>query len=328
MSTPSLGRLQKVELREAWLSEPGDFTPWLAQEENLSLLGEAIGMELELESQEKDVGPFRADILCKDTATDNWVLIENQLERTDHTHLGQLLTYAAGLKAVTIVWIAQRFTDEHRATLDWLNERTDKTINFFGLEIELWKIADSPIAPKFNIKSQPNGWSQTVQQAAAASTEVSSIKQFQLRFWTAYKQYMEDKGSFVRCQKPLPQNWTNHAIGRTGVHLSATVSQWNFETGAKGPETRAVLYLDGPNAKTEFAALAAQKETLERSLGFPLTWYNPDNKAACSIYTKQNEDFQNEAQWPQQFEWLRQRMEAMHKVFAPVVRNLRQETAE
>src|SRR5205823_7927290 len=124
MSTKDLGRLQKVDLREAWTSECSDFTPWLAQEANLQLLGETIGIELELESQEKGVGPFRADILCKDTATDNWVLIENQLERTDHTHLGQLITYAAGLNAVTIVWIADRFTEEHRAALDWLNEHT------------------------------------------------------------------------------------------------------------------------------------------------------------------------------------------------------------
>ena len=117
MSTKTLGRLQKVDLRETWSSESSDFTPWLAQEENLNLLGDAISVELELESQEKDVGPFRADILCKDTATDNWVLIENQLERTDHTHLGQ--PYAAGPNAVTVVWIRPtRLTEEHRATLD------------------------------------------------------------------------------------------------------------------------------------------------------------------------------------------------------------------
>src|SRR6267143_4897369 len=123
MTTKELGRLHKVDLREAWTSESSGFTPWLAHEENLKLLGEAIGMELELESQEKEVGPFRADILCKDTANDNWVLIENQLDRTDHSHLGQLITYAAGLNAVTIVWIAERFTEEHRAAMDWLNER-------------------------------------------------------------------------------------------------------------------------------------------------------------------------------------------------------------
>lgn len=103
MSVPALGRLEKVELRNAWQSESGDFTPWLAREENLKLLGEAINLDLELEAQEKNVGPFRADILCRDTASDeHWVLVENQLERTDHGHLGQLLTYAAGLKAATI----------------------------------------------------------------------------------------------------------------------------------------------------------------------------------------------------------------------------------
>jgi hypothetical protein len=320
--------LQKVELREAWLSESSDFTPWLAQDENLNLLGDAIGIELELESQEKDVGPFRADILCKDTATDNWVLIENQLARTDHSHLGQLLTYAAGLNAVTIVWIAERFTEEHRATLDWLNERTDEKINLFGLEIELWRIGDSQIAPKFNIISQPNDWSRTVQQAASGGGEVSTYKQLQLKFWTAFKQYMESEGSFVRCQKPSPHHWTNYAIGRSGVHLDSVISIWNSETGLKGPEIRAGLYLDGPNAKQEFAVLEKQKESIETALGFTLTWHNPENKAACRLNTRQNTDFLNESLWPEQFEWLRQRLEKMHNVFAPIVKNLNLEAAE
>ena len=322
MNGNKLGRLQKVELREAWKSESGDFTPWLAQEENLKLLGEAIGIDLELESQEKEVGPFRADILCKDTATDNWVLIENQLERTDHSHLGQLLTYAAGLNAVTIVWIAERFTEEHRATLDWLNERTNETINLFGLEVELWRIGDSPIAPKFNIISQPNDWSRTIQQAAAGSGEFSAHKLFQMKFWTAYKQYMENKGSFVRCQKPSPQHWMNHAIGRSGVHLVSIVSLWNSVTGVKGPEIRAELYMDGPSSKQEFAALEKQKAEIEKALGFSLTWHNPDNKAACRLYARKDADFLNEALWPEQFEWLRQRLETMHKVFAPIMKNL------
>ncbi|MCA9423372.1 MAG: hypothetical protein KC592_20300, partial [Nitrospira sp.] len=162
MSITNLGRLQPVDLRTIWGSEAGDFTPWLAQEENLALLGETIGLELELEGTEQHVGPFRADIVCKDTVTDAWVLIENQLERTDHSHLGQLLTYAAGLNAVTIVWIAERFTEEHRAALDWLNEITDESVNFFGLEIELWSINNSPAAPKLNLVSSPNRWTKTV----------------------------------------------------------------------------------------------------------------------------------------------------------------------
>jgi hypothetical protein len=317
----SFSRLEKVPLREAWASESSDFTPWLAREENLRLLGETIGMELELESQEKEVGPFRADILCKDTATDNWVLVENQIERTDHSHLGQLLTYAAGLNAVTIVWIAQHFTEEHRATLDWLNEHTDDNINLFGLEIELWRIGDSPIAPKFNIISQPNDWSRTIQQAAASGT-ISEHKQLQLRFWTAFKQYMEEKGSFVRCQKPAPHHWFNHAIGRSGAHLESIVSAWNSLTDKAGPEIRAQLYLNGPSAKAEFAALEQKKETIEKALGFPMTWHNQENTAMCRIYTRQDANFLNESLWPQQFEWLRQHLETMHRVFAPIVKNL------
>lgn len=219
MNTENLGRLEKVELRQIWLSESSGFTPWLARPENLQLLGEAISIDLELEAQEKEVGPFRADLLCKDTATDNWVLIENQLERTDHLHLGQLLTYAAGLDAVTIVWIAERFTEEHRATLDWLNERTDERINFFGLEVELWRIGDSPVAPKFNLASKPNEWSRSVQRAAEA--EISEHKLVQLQFWTAFRDYLEERKSFIRCQKPSPQHWMSHSIGRTGFNLNS-----------------------------------------------------------------------------------------------------------
>src|SRR6266568_3526303 len=130
-----LGRLERVTLRDIWESESSDFTPWLAQPENIKLLAEATGLELELEAQEKFVGPFRADILCKETSNDAWVLIENQLEQTDHKHLNQLMTYAAGLEAVVIVWVAERFTDEHRAALDWLNEIANEKLRCFGLEI-------------------------------------------------------------------------------------------------------------------------------------------------------------------------------------------------
>ena len=186
-----LERLIKVPLREFWSGEASDFTPWLADEENISLLGETIRVELEVEAQERNVGPFRADILCKDTATDDWVLIENQLERTDHTHLGQLLTYAAGLEAVTVVWIAERFTDEHRAALDWLNEITAEGFSFFGLEIELWRIGDSPMAPKFNVVSHPNDWTKTVSRISRAE-ELTPTDQLYLEYWTGhYESFLE-----------------------------------------------------------------------------------------------------------------------------------------
>ena len=141
MNDRTLGRLTPVELRDIWSSEASDFTPWLVREENLSILGEVLGVELELEAQERAVGPFRADILCKEIGSGTWVLVENQLERSDHLHLGQLLTYASGLEAVTIVWIAARFTEEHRSTLDWLNRITDESFRFFGLRSSCGELA-------------------------------------------------------------------------------------------------------------------------------------------------------------------------------------------
>jgi hypothetical protein len=316
-----LGRLEKVDLREVWISEASNFTPWLAREENLRLLGETIGIELELESQEKEVGPFRADILCKDTATDNWVLIENQLERTDHLHLGQLITYAAGLNAVTVVWIAQRFTEEHRAALDWLNERTDEKINVFGLEVELWRIGGSDIAPKFNVISQPNNWTRTVQQAASTGV-VTEHKQLQLRFWTAFAEFMEEQQSPLRCTKPSPRHWMTLSLGRSGFSLSAVVSSWNSVTNAKGPEIRAELVMNRESSKSDFAALEARKAELETQLGFPLTWHNPTDKTMCRIFTRKDADFTDEAQWRGQFAWLKEKLELLHRVFAPLVRSL------
>src|SRR5207244_6039820 len=133
-----------------------DFTPWLAKPENLELLGETLGIELEPDSEEVAVGPFWADIVCRDTATGGKIVIENQVEKTDHVHLGQILTYVAGVGAQIVVWIASKFTEEHRAALDWLNEHTTEEISFFGLEVELWRIGSSPAAPKFNVVSKPN----------------------------------------------------------------------------------------------------------------------------------------------------------------------------
>lgn len=151
-----LGRLEKItDLREIWKTEAQDFTPWLAKEENLSLLGETINLELELEAVEKDVGPFRADILCRDTSDNSLVLVENQVERTDHTHLGQLLTYAAGLNTVTIVWIAKKFTDEHRATLDWLNEITGDKINFLVLKSSSGELGGRPSPQSLTLYPSP-----------------------------------------------------------------------------------------------------------------------------------------------------------------------------
>lgn len=326
MSQPSLGRLERVDLRTAWLSESGDFTPWLASEENISLLGDTIHLELEVEAQEKNVGPFRADILCKDTANDNWVLIENQLERTDHSHLGQLITYAAGLQAVTIVWIAERFTEEHRAALDWLNEATSEDINFFGLEVELWRIGNSPVAPKFNVVSSPNDWTRRVtqQRKEANLVDISPAKQLQLEFWAALHQYVEEHGASFKLTKPLPQYWMNIAIGRTGFKLLAICSLFDTRSGNyESNEVRAELEMNDDNAKDYYSQLIADRGIIEQQFGSPLSWYNPENKRVCRISTSLSGiNLHDRSKWPEYLAWLVRQLDQLRTVFGSRVRSL------
>jgi uncharacterized protein DUF4268 len=320
----SLGRLENVDLRQVWATESEEFTPWLAREENISLLGEAISLDLEVEAQEKNVGPFRADILCKDTATDAWVLIENQLERTDHCHLGQLLTYAAGLQAVTIVWISQRFTEEHRATLDWLNEITDDRFNFFGLEIELWRIGNSPIAPKFNVVSKPNDWTKTVSTAAKRieSGELSVTRQKQLQFWTEFRDFLLERGSVLRPQKPQAQHWTNFAIGRSNFWLVAFANFRDLRIGCG-------LVLSGPEAKAHFRLLEEDKLAIEAEMKTPLDWEElPEKKESHIFLRRHGADASDASLWPEQHAWLADKLEAMHRTFSLRVKQLNADDLE
>ena len=321
----NLGRLEQVPLRDIWTTEDRDFTPWLAQEENLKLLGDTIGIELELEAQEKEVGPFSADILCKDTADDSWVLVENQLERTDHTHLGQLLTYAGGLQAVTIVWIARNFTDEHRAALDWLNEITDDKFRFFGLEIEVWKIGESGAAPKFNIVSKPNDWFRDVTKGASQlrRTELTETKKTQLDFWTAFKGHIDGHEMLFKCGNPRPDSWMNISVGRSGFNIGGIASFWDsVKNSGENHELRADLYIDGINAKAHYQALELQREDIEKALDRQLTWHNPSNARACRIGVRKVVDLNDRDRWEEYLTWLASEINEFYRYFRPIIRNL------
>ena len=321
MTIPALSRLEHVELREKFKSEASDFTPWLAEEDNITLLGDTIGLDLQVEAQEKDVGPFRADILCKDTADNTWVLIENQLERTDHTHLGQLMTYAAGLKAVTIVWIAQKFTEEHRAAIDWLNEITDSEFKFFALEVELWRIGDSQVAPKFNLVSKPNEWSRAV--AKSSANVLSESRQIQVRFWSGFKAYAEQRETSFRATKALPQNWMNIAIGRTGYQLTAIASMYDTESQSYNRnEIRAEFLVWGEDAKERFSIFEEQKQEIEEELGFSLEWYKTDEVNNCRAYIKKSVVLADESDSQNQYQWLMENLNTIHRVFQPRVRSI------
>ncbi len=319
----TLGRLEKVELRDVWANEASHFTPWLAGEENIALLGDTIGLELEVEAQEESVGPFRADILCKDTANNHWVLIENQLERTDHCHMGQLITYAAGLDAVTIVWVAQRFTEEHRAALDWLNEKTDEAVNFFGLEIELWKIGDSAMAPKFNIVSKPNDWTRNVKKTANIS-ELTDKSKMRLEFWIGFNKHLLENGTVIKPRNPRPDSTLHYALGKTGVYLASAFSSWSnerlsYEVG----EIRAELVVNMKEyTDTYYCQLMAQKESIENRLGFNLEWYEVENQISKGALIRKTVDVTDKTKWPEYYIWLKDHLEKMHTVLSPIAKQL------
>lgn len=314
--TYDLGRLEKIEdLRSIWSTEAKDFTPWLAQERNLGLLGDTIGLDLELDSTEKGVGPFRADIVCKETSSDHWVLVENQIEKTDHIHLGQLLTYAAGLNAVTIVWIAKQFSDEHRAALDWLNEFTVDGISFFGLEVELWRIGDSPIAPKFNMVSTPNEWTKGG-GGVKPRTGLTDTQQRQLDFWTEFREYVMENAKRIKPAKPQPAHWLTFSVGRSHFGADALV-----DIGKQRIAIR--MFVAGPNATAHYNLLLAEKEQIEEEFGESLEWEElPHRKSSYISLYKTGENPKDKKQRARQKEWLLTRLEKYHEVFSGRIKKL------
>ena len=313
----NLGRLERVDLRKIWSTEAKDFTPWLAREENLAILAETLQVELEPEAQEKSVGPFRADILCRNADGGTWVLIENQLERTDHVHLGQLLTYAAGLNAVTICWIAAGFTEEHRATLDWLNEITDERFHFFGLEVELWRIGDSEPAPKFNVVSKPNDWTRSVTAMTRRGLgDVSPLKRQQHAFWTQLMTRLEKTDGPVRPKKPQAQGWIPFSVGRADFWLEATLS-------AQQKWISVDLFMRGPAAATHFELLRDQQDGIEADLGEALDWRElPTRKSSSLRLYLKDVDPTQEVDWPRQIDWMALTLNRFHKTFTARIRRL------
>ena len=180
------GYLENVNLREVWGHEANDFTPWLA--ENIERLAKAIDIPLELEGKEVAVERFSADIVARNPSDDSRVLIENQLESSDHTHLGQMLTYLAGLEARTVVWIARNFHESHRSAIRWLNDHTVEPFAFFAVQVSVVQIADSPLVPLFEVLERPSAWDRSVRDTVG-----SGRSGFRRQFWTHYaNKYPQD----------------------------------------------------------------------------------------------------------------------------------------
>ena len=316
-----LKQLTPVDISKVWETEPQHFTPWLAREENLTLLGEALSMELELDAQEINVGGFRADLRCKNTVDDSWVLIENQLEATDHRHVGQLLTYAAGLDAHTVIWIAKTFRQEYRAMLDWQNRITDERYRFFGIEVKVWQIEDSARAVQFDVVSSPNDWSRGVSRDTqrAANQELSETQQRQVRYWTGLREHMNDNGSSVNCPAPTTRNYLQFSIGRTTFTVQAWVASSKGEIGIR-------LYMAGDFSKAHYHLLKEQQKEIHDEFGEPLEWNElPTSERSRISLSKQDTDPLDENDWRHQYKWFTAKLERFDHVFRPRIRSLNAE---
>lgn len=301
----SLGKIKKIELREGWKHEANDFTQWLSQEENLQFLGDEIGFDITLIQTEAKVGSFNVDILAEEETTGHKIIIENQLEITNHDHLGKLITYASGYDARIIIWVVKDVREEHRQAIDWLNENTSEEIGFYLLKIELWQIADSPFAPKFEIISKPNDWAKAV-KSSVESSELTDTKLKQLQFWEDFKSYIKQNNGKIRFQKSHPQHWCDASIGKSGCHISLTINSREKLFGCE-------IYIN--DNKEMFRQLLEYKDKIENEIGEKLEWMELPNKKASRIKLSIIGDFGNEDDWDRYFEWMQTMAEKFYHVF-------------
>ena len=316
---PTLARLQTVDLREVWPSEPYNFTPWLAQAENLEFLADSLGLPgLELVKAEHAVDSFSADIVARVVDSEHHVLIENQLERTDHLHLGQLLTYAPRFDAKIIVWVARQFTEAHRAALDWLNRITDERYACFGVEVQAVRIGDSMPAPQFNVVAKPNSWTRAVlaPPGDADGQQLSDVALSNIEYWGLFHKAAIAAGAPLRrIERPLKDtNYWVPLAERGDAYLSV------YRSHARKPYIGAFVGLY--NAPLTFVSecLMAQREALEAAFGEPLDWARNREGVVTKVVIKiPIADPNDRADWARQHDWMTTQLKRMEQVFGPTV---------
>lgn len=304
------GQVKKVELREIWKHEAIDFTPWLA--DNLEKLGERIGLELELITREASVGSFYLDILAKDVGRNRIVIIENQLEPTDHKHLGQLITYASFYKAEVIVWVSQFVQEEHRAAVDWLNNNTQEKLEFFAIEVEVIQIDDSKPALQFKLKAFPNEWQKSTHNSADNSQNYTVTQAAYREFFQKLIDDLRNKHQFTNAKIGQPQSWYSFSSGRTGIIYGSSF--------AKGNKVRVDMYIDTGSAeknKRIFATLQADKDIFEKKFMDKLEWEELPNRRASRIAIYRDGSINDDTQSLEEIKnWMIDKLLRMKKTFS------------
>ena len=270
-----LGKIKEVDIRSVWPHEQYDFSKWLADEENIRALGEEMNLSLTDVDTEHFVGSYRCDIICKDELTGKSVLIENQLEQTNHDHLGKIITYASGLDASVVVWIVAKARAEHASAIEWLNKHTDDEISFFLIEVHAYTIGDSAPAPMFKIVEQPNDFAKTV-KAIAHKGELNETQTNRLQFWTQFNDVIEQRGKPFNKRKATSDYWYSVAIGSSQCHISIDLVN-------KEHRIRVGVWVS--DNKELYDCFYEHKDEIEDSAGCNFVWDRLDNKKAAIICT-------------------------------------------
>lgn len=307
-----LGKLIKVELRKIWEHEARDFSDWLAKDENLSLLSDEIGIEIEVIGTEESSGRFRVDILAKETNSGDYIIIENQLEPTNHDHLGKVITYAAGYDAKYIIWIVKDVLDEHQKAIEWLNEHLDDSISCFLVKIEVWQIGDSDPAPRFEVISLKNNWVASLKRTVS-SDALSPNKLRQQEFWCALRDDFKSRDTNMRVQSPLAQHWMNFSLGSSFCHPCLTInSKENF------------VSCDLWTNNKEFLAFLQEREKdIKGDLGIDFNWWEANKSGGLRTKLIVG-DVYDQSQYTKSFEWLYKNVRLFQTVFTKYVKEFKQ----
>ena len=307
-----LATIDKVDLRMVWENEAADFTPWLG--ENLAALGEALGLDLELQAQEAPVGGFSLDLLAREPNTNRPVIIENQLETTDHDHLGKLITYASGYDANVVVWITREFKDEHRQALDWLNQRSGEDTEFFGVVVEVWKIDDSRPAPHFRVVSAPNDWQKSNVKIRTTGEPSPQQERYQAFFQNLIDTLREEH-SFTGARKGQPMSWYSFSAG----HAQRVRYGANFHRDG----ARVEVYIDNGDHdwnKEIFDQLSDRREEIQSAIqgDFEWNWDRLDARRASRISVERPGSINDEQKTLDEIhEWMVKNLLEFKRVFGP-----------
>ena len=285
-----LGKLKELDIRTVWAHEQYDFSKWLATEENIRELGDVLNLSLTEIETEKFVGSYRCDIVCKDEVTGKSVLIENQLEPTNHDHLGKIITYASGLDASVVVWVVASAREEHASAIEWLNKHTTADVDFFLIEVHAYTIGDSAPAPMFKVIEQPNDFAKSV-KSLANSGDLNDSQVKRLEFWSMFNDVLDQKGKPFNKHKATTDHWYTVAVGSSQCYISIDLVN-------KEHKIRVGLWIT--DNKEMFDMFYSHREEIEAAFGEHLDWYRLDNKKA-SIFSNSFSglDFNKQDNYPE-----------------------------